>query len=252
MSENSIRLTQYSHGAGCGCKISPKVLETILHSEQAKFVDPNLLVGNETRDDAAVYDLGNGTSVISTTDFLCRSLIILSILAALRRLTPSAISFAMGGKPIMAIAILGWPINKLSPEIAREVTEGGRYACRQAGIALAGGHSIDAPEPVFGLAVTGSVPTERVKKNSTAQAGCKLFLTKPLGIGVLTTAEKKSLLKPEHQGLATEVMCRMNIAGASFANIEGVKAMTDVTGFWSAGPFERNVSGCWCAGARRL
>lgn len=137
----------------------------------------------------------------------------------------------MGGKPIMAIAILGWPINKLSPEIAREVTEGGRYACRQAGIALAGGHSIDAPEPIFGLAVTGIVPTERVKKNSTAQAGCKLFLTKPLGIGVLTTAEKKSLLKPEHQGLATEVMCRMNIAGASFANIEGVKAMTDVTGF---------------------
>ena len=212
MSENSIRLTQYSHGAGCGCKISPKVLETILHSEQAKFVDPNLLVGNETRDDAAVYDLGSDI-------------------------------FAMGGKPIMAIAILGWPINKLSPEIAREVTEGGRYACRQAGIALAGGHSIDAPEPIFGLAVTGIVPTERVKKNSTAQAGCKLFLTKPLGIGVLTTAEKKSLLKPEHQGLATEVMCRMNIAGASFANIEGVKAMTDVTGFGLLGHLSEMCQG---------
>ncbi len=231
MSENSIRLTQYSHGAGCGCKISPKVLETILHSEQAKFVDPNLLVGNETRDDAAVYDLGNGTSVISTTDFFMP--IVDNPFDFGRIAATNAISdiFAMGGKPIMAIAILGWPINKLSPEIAREVTEGGRYACRQAGIALAGGHSIDAPEPIFGLAVTGIVPTERVKKNSTAQAGCKLFLTKPLGIGVLTTAEKKSLLKPEHQGLATEVMCRMNIAGASFANIEGVKAMTDVTGF---------------------
>ena len=226
MSENSIRLTQYSHGAGCGCKISPKVLETILHSEQAKFVDPNLLVGNETRDDAAVYDLGNGTSVISTTDFFMP--IVDNPFDFGRIAATNAISdiFAMGGKPIMAIAILGWPINKLSPEIAREVTEGGRYACRQAGIALAGGHSIDAPEPIFGLAVTGIVPTERVKKNSTAQAGCKLFLTKPLGIGVLTTAEKKSLLKPEHQGLATEVMCRMNIAGASFANIEGVKAMT--------------------------
>lgn len=143
----------------------------------------------------------------------------------------------------MAIAILGWPINKLSPEIAREVTEGGRYACRQAGIALAGGHSIDAPEPIFGLAVTGIVPTERVKKNSTAQAGCKLFLTKPLGIGVLTTAEKKSLLKPEHQGLATEVMCRMNIAGASFANIEGVKAMTDVTGFGLLGHLSEMCQG---------
>ncbi|HAW6850617.1 TPA: selenide, water dikinase SelD, partial [Escherichia coli] len=110
-------------------------------------------------------------------------------------------------------------------------------------IALAGGHSIDAPEPIFGLAVTGIVPTERVKKNSTAQAGCKLFLTKPLGIGVLTTAEKKSLLKPEHQGLATEVMCRMNIAGASFANIEGVKAMTDVTGFGLLGHLSEMCQG---------
>ncbi len=154
MSENSIRLTQYSHGAGCGCKISPKVLETILHSEQAKFVDPNLLVGNETRDDAAVYDLGNGTSVISTTDFFMP--IVDNPFDFGRIAATNAISdiFAMGGKPIMAIAILGWPINKLSPEIAREVTEGGRYACRQAGIALAGGHSIDAPEPIFGLAVT--------------------------------------------------------------------------------------------------
>ncbi|MBK4714218.1 MULTISPECIES: selenide, water dikinase SelD [Tenebrionibacter/Tenebrionicola group] len=226
-----IRLTQYSHGAGCGCKISPKVLETILQSAQAKFTDPQLLVGNETRDDAAVYDLGNGTSVISTTDFFMP--IVDSPFDFGRIAATNAISdiYAMGGKPIMAIAILGWPLDKLAPEIAREVTEGGRHACRQAGIVLAGGHSIDAPEPIFGLAVTGIVPTERVKKNSTAQAGCKLYLTKPLGIGVLTTAEKKSLLKPEHRGLATEVMCRMNCAGAAFAGLDGVKAMTDVTGF---------------------
>ncbi len=117
------------------------------------------------------------------------------------------------------------------------MTEGGRYACRQAGIALAGGHSIDAPEPIFGLAVTGIVPTERVKKNSTAQAGCKLFLTKPLGIGVLTTAEKKSLLKPEHQGLATEVMCRMNIAGAFLCQYRRRKSDDRRYWFWSAGPF---------------
>ncbi len=231
MSEQAIRLTQYSHGAGCGCKISPKVLETILHSEQAKFVDPNLLVGNETSDDAAVYDLGNGTSIVSTTDFFMP--IVDNPFDFGRIAATNAISdiFAMGGKPIMAIAILGWPINTLAPEIAREVVEGGRFACQQAGIALAGGHSIDAPEPIFGLAVTGVVPTERIKKNSTAQAGCKLYLTKPLGIGVLTTAEKKSLLKPEHQGLATETMCQMNLAGAAFAAIDGVKAMTDVTGF---------------------
>lgn len=171
MSEHAIRITQYSHGAGCGCKISPEVLETILHSEQAKFIDPNLLVGNETRDDAAVYDLGNGTSVISTTDFFMP--IVDSPFDFGRIAATNAISdiFAMGGKPIMAIVILGWPINTLAPEIAREVIEGGRFACRQAGIALAGGHSIDAPEPIFGLAVTGVVPTGRVKKNSTAEAG---------------------------------------------------------------------------------
>ncbi|MGL5240510.1 MAG: selenide, water dikinase SelD [Kluyvera ascorbata] len=243
MCEQAIRLTQYSHGAGCGCKISPKVLETILHSEQTKFIDPNLLVGNETRDDAAVYDLGNGTSVISTTDFFMP--IVDNPFDFGRIAATNAISdiFAMGGKPIMAIAILGWPINTLAPEIAREVTEGGRFACKQAGIALAGGHSIDAPEPIFGLAVTGIVPTERVKKNSTAQAGCKLFLTKPLGIGVLTTAEKKSLLKPEHQGLATEVMCQMNLVGSAFANIEGVKAMTDVTGFGLLGHLSEMCQG---------
>ncbi|MDU7249539.1 MAG: selenide, water dikinase SelD [Klebsiella pneumoniae] len=207
MSEQAIRLTQYSHGAGCGCKISPKVLETILHSEQAKFVDPNLLVGNETSDDAAVYDLGNGTSIVSTTDFFMP--IVDNPFDFGRIAATNAISdiFAMGGKPIMAIAILGWPINTLAPEIAREVVEGGRFACQQAGIALAGGHSIDAPEPIFGLAVTGVVPTERIKKNSTAQAGCKLYLT------------------------ATETMCQMNLAGAAFAAIDGVKAMTDVTGF---------------------
>ena len=131
----------------------------------------------------------------------------------------------------MAIAILGWPIAKLPPEVAQQVIDGGRYACQQAGIALAGGHSIDAPEPIFGLAVTGIVGTERVKKNSAAQAGSRLFLTKPLGIGVLTTAEKKSKLRPEHEGLATEVMCQLNKPGADFADVEGVTAMTDVTGF---------------------
>lgn len=244
MSKDKVRLTQYSHGAGCGCKISPQVLDTILHSEQAKFIDPNLLVGNETRDDAAVYALDNGTSIISTTDFFMP--IVDSPFDFGRIAATNAISdiYAMGGKPIMAIAILGWPVNLLSPTIAREVVDGGRFVCHQAGIALAGGHSIDAPEPIFGLAVTGIVPTERVKRNSSAQAGCKLFLTKPLGIGVLTTAEKKSLLKSEHVGLATEVMCQLNKAGAGFADIDGVKAMTDVTGFGLLGHLSE-----MCAGA---
>jgi selenide,water dikinase len=207
------------------------VLETILHSEHAKFVDPNLLVGNETRDDAAVYDIGNGVGIISTTDFFMP--IVDDPFDFGRIAATNAISdiYAMGGKPIMAIAILGWPVDKLAPEIAQQVIEGGRFVCQQAGISLAGGHSIDAPEPIFGLAVTGMVSTDRVKKNSAAQAGCKLYLTKPLGIGVLTTAEKKSKLRPEHQGVATETMCQLNKPGADFADIAGVTAMTDVTGF---------------------
>ncbi|WP_323086106.1 selenide, water dikinase SelD [Providencia alcalifaciens] len=226
-----IRLTQYSHGAGCGCKIAPKVLEQILHTEQAKFHDPHLLVGNETKDDAAVYDLGNGIGIISTTDFFMP--IVDNPFEFGRIAATNAISdiFAMGGKPIMAIAILGWPIAKLPPEVAREVIEGGRAACADAGISLAGGHSIDSPEPIFGLAVTGVVNTDYVKKNSAASADCELFLTKPLGIGVLTTAEKKGVLAPEHAHLAAETMCQMNKFGAVVAPLEGVTAMTDVTGF---------------------
>lgn len=226
-----IRLTQYSHGAGCGCKIAPKVLEQILHTEQAKFHDPHLLVGNETKDDAAVYDLGNGIGIISTTDFFMP--IVDNPFEFGRIAATNAISdiFAMGGKPIMAIAILGWPIAKLPPEVAREVIEGGRAACADAGISLAGGHSIDSPEPIFGLAVTGVVNTDYVKKNSAASADCELFLTKPLGIGVLTTAEKKGVLAAEHAHLAAETMCQMNKFGAVVAPLEGVTAMTDVTGF---------------------
>jgi selenide,water dikinase len=227
----SVRLTQYSHGAGCGCKISPQVLDKILHSSIAPFHDPNLLVGNESKDDAAVYDLQNGTSIVSTTDFFMP--IVDDPYDFGRIAATNAISdvYAMGGKPIMAIAILGWPVNVLDPEVAQQVIEGGRAVCREAGISLAGGHSIDAPEPIFGLAVTGTVDTERVKRNNQATAGCKLYLTKPLGIGVLTTAEKQSKLRPEHQGVARDWMCKLNKPGEDFANVSGVKAMTDVTGF---------------------
>ncbi|MDE3975510.1 selenide, water dikinase SelD [Glaesserella parasuis] len=231
MQNEPIRLTQYSHGAGCGCKISPKVLEQILHTEQAKFIDPNLLVGNETKDDAAVYDIGNGVGIVSTTDFFMP--IVDDPFDFGRIAATNAISdiFAMGGKPIMAIAILGFPINKLPAEVAQKIVDGGRFACQQAGIALAGGHSIDSPGPIFGLAVTGIISTEQVKKNASAQADCDLYLTKPLGIGVLTTAEKQGKLKPEHQNLARDVMCQMNLIGAEFAKVDEITAMTDVTGF---------------------
>lgn len=207
------------------------MLEQILHTEQEKFIDPNLLVGNETKDDAAVYDIGNGVGIVSTTDFFMP--IVDDPFDFGRIAATNAISdiFAMGGKPIMAIAILGFPINKLPAEVAQKIVDGGRFACQQAGIALAGGHSIDSSEPIFGLAVTGIISTEQVKKNASAQADCDLYLTKPLGIGVLTTAEKQGKLKPEHKNLARNVMCQMNLIGAEFAKVDEITAMTDVTGF---------------------
>ena len=219
------------------------MLGTILHSELEKFIDPNLLVGNETADDAAVYDIGNGVGIISTTDFFMP--IVDDPFDFGRIAATNAISdiFAMGGKPIMAIAILGFPINKLSAEVAQQIVEGGRAACATAGIALAGGHSIDAPEPIFGLAVTGVIPTEKVKRNASATAGCQLFLTKPLGIGILTTAEKRGILKPEHQYLARDAMCQMNLIGAEFSKLDEVKAMTDVTGFGLLGHLKEVCEG---------
>lgn len=229
--DTPIRLTQYSHGAGCGCKISPKVLDIILAGSGAQNVDPNLWVGNTSRDDAAVYGLDEERGVVSTTDFFMP--IVDDPYDFGRIAATNAISdiYAMGGKPIMAIAILGWPINVLPPEVAREVVRGGRAACDAAGITLAGGHSIDAPEPIFGLAVTGVVDKAQLKRNDTATEGCQLYLTKPLGIGVLTTAEKKAKLRPEDQNLARDWMCTLNTPGSRFAQLAGVKAMTDVTGF---------------------
>ena len=219
------------------------MLGTILHSELEKLIDPNLLVGNETADDAAVYDIGNGVGIISTTDFFMP--IVDDPFDFGRIAATNAISdiFAMGGKPIMAIAILGFPINKLPAEVAQQIVEGGRAACATAGIALAGGHSIDAPEPIFGLAVTGVIPTEKVKRNASATAGCELFLTKPLGIGILTTAEKRGILKPEHQHLARDAMCQMNLIGAEFSKLDEVKAMTDVTGFGLLGHLKEVCEG---------
>ena len=219
------------------------MLGTILHSELEKFIDPNLLVGNETADDAAVYDIGNGVGIISTTDFFMP--IVDDPFDFGRIAATNAISdiFAMGGKPIMAIAILGFPINKLPAEVAQQIVEGGRAACATAGIALAGGHSIDALEPIFGLAVTGVIPTEKVKRNASATAGCELFLTKPLGIGILTTAEKRGILKPEHQYLARDAMCQMNLIGAEFSKLDEVKAMTDVTGFGLLGHLKEVCEG---------
>ena len=231
MNKSPIRLTEYSHGAGCGCKISPQVLDTILASQLDLKSDPNLLVGHSSKDDAAAYDLGDGRVILSTTDFFMP--IADDPFDFGRIAATNAISdiYAMGGRPIMAIAILGWPVNLLPPEVAQRVVDGGRQACHDAGIAMAGGHSIDSPEPIFGLAVTGQVAKADLKQNNTAEAGCLLYLTKPLGVGVLTTAQKQKKLRPEHDGLAIKTMCRLNSVGAKLGPMSGVKAVTDVTGF---------------------
>lgn len=225
------KLTQFSHGAGCGCKISPSVLASFLKTDFIPPDDARLLVGNDTRDDAAVYDLGDGTGIISTTDFFMP--IVDDPHSFGRVAAANAISdvYAMGGNPLMAIAILGWPVDALGPDVAQQVLEGGRFTCKEAGIHLAGGHSIDAKEPIFGLAVTGRVSLSNLKRNSTAKPGDVLFLTKPLGVGVLTTAEKQGKLQPEHARLAVDSMMRLNSVGAALGELGGVTAMTDVTGF---------------------
>ena len=231
----NIRLTQFSHGAGCGCKIAPGVLENILRTELELPDFPQLIVGNSTRDDAAVYDLGDGTGMISTTDFFMP--IVDDPFDFGRIAATNAISdvYAMGGQPLLAIAILGWPVDKLESDIARRVVDGGRRTCADLGIALAGGHSIDSPEPIFGLAVSGRVELKHLKRNSGARAGDRLYLTKPLGVGILTTAEKKGLLTSQHENLARDVMCQSNRVGQQLAPLDGVTAMTDVTGFGLAG-----------------
>jgi selenide,water dikinase len=236
MPEVPIKLTQYSHGAGCGCKISPSVLDSILAAAgrtTERF--PHLLVGNEERDDAAVMDLGDGTAVISTTDFFMPIVDDPETFGRIAATNAISDIYAMGGKPMMAIAILGWPVNMLSPDVAGLVVRGAQRVCRDAGIPLAGGHSIDAPEPIFGLAVTGRVGIADIKRNGGANAGDILLLTKPLGVGILSTAQKLGKLRDEHGQFAIEVMIRLNSIGERFGKLKGVRAMTDVTGFGLAG-----------------
>lgn len=228
--DNTIALTQYAHGAGCGCKIAPQVLKEILQTSVSQ-PSQNLLVGNSSNDDAAVYDLGNGNALISTTDFFMP--IVDDAFDFGRIAAANAISdvYAMGGKPILALAILGWPIQKLPTSLAQRVIEGARTVCAEAGIALAGGHSIDTLEPMFGLSVNGLIEIKNLKKNDTAQEGDLLFLTKPIGVGVLSTAQKRGLLKEEDKTTLIKQLTQLNNFGEKLGSIAGVTAVTDVTGF---------------------
>lgn len=238
-----IKLTQFSHGAGCGCKISPAVLETILHSDFPKAAFPNLLVGNESKDDAAVFDIGDGTCIVSTTDFFMPIVDDPFTFGAIASVNAISDVYAMGGEPFMAIAILGWPINKIPPAVAKEVLEGSRKVCVEASIPLAGGHSIDCPEPVFGLAVSGKVKKENLKRNDTAKVSSLLYLTKPLGIGIITTAQKKGIVQEAHLQKAVDTMLMLNKLGAEFGKLSYINAMTDVTGFGLLGHLKEVCEG---------
>ncbi|RYZ27289.1 MAG: selenide, water dikinase SelD [Chitinophagaceae bacterium] len=228
--QEQIKLTQFSKGGGCGCKIAPSVLQQILTTEN-KGSFAALLVGNESSDDAAVYKLNEETALISTTDFFVP--IVDNAFDFGRIAAANAISdvYAMGGKPLMAVAMLGWPIDKLSVEEAQKVLEGGRSICAEAGIPLAGGHTIDSADPIFGLAVTGVTHPSHIKKNNTAKAGDVLFLTKPIGVGVLSTALKRGLLQDEHYTVLLQQMTSLNKIGEALGKLDNVHAMTDVTGF---------------------
>ena len=242
-----IKLTQFSRGAGCGCKIAPKVLDEILKTNISATTNPNLLVGNSSKDDAAVYDLGNGMALISTTDFFMP--IVDDAYDFGRIASANAISdvYAMGGKPLLAVAILGWPVDKLPADLAQKVLDGSRKICEEAGIPLAGGHSIDSAEPIFGLAVTGLVDVKNLKKNNTAKAGDVIFITKPLGVGVLSTAQKRGLIKDEHIAVMINQMIQLNKIGEALGKMAGVTAMTDVTGFGLLGHLIEMAEGSNCS-----
>lgn len=230
-----IKLTQFAKNSGCGCKISPQQLSEILQGNQQHNFD-NLLVGNNTNDDAAVYAINSTEALISATDFFTP--IVNDAFTFGQVAAANAISdvYAMGGSPIMALAILAWPLDKLPLNIANNVIAGARQVCSQINIPLAGGHSIDSPEPVFGLSVTGKVLLSNLKRNNTANEGDVLLLTKPLGLGILSTTAKRELIDDEqHLNILHQYLTQLNSIGEELGKIKGVTALTDVTGFGLAG-----------------
>ncbi|MDA8383647.1 MAG: selenide, water dikinase SelD [Betaproteobacteria bacterium] len=228
---SEVKLTQFSHGGGCGCKIAPGVLKEILANSAARFAHPDLLVGTETSDDAAVYRLNESQAVVATTDFFMP--IVDDPFDFGRIAATNALSdvYAMGARPILALAIVGMPVDKLPVSTIRSILAGGEAVCEQAGIPLAGGHSIDAPEPIYGLVALGVVHPDRVKRNDQARAGDVLILGKGLGVGILSAALKKGALEPAGYGEMVASTTQLNTPGGELAAMSGVHGMTDVTGF---------------------
>lgn len=232
---SSPRLTSLSHGGGCGCKIAPGVLSEILKNTSAMPIPPQLLVGIETADDAAVYQLNDEQALIATTDFFMP--IVDDPFDFGRIAATNAISdvYAMGGTPIMALAIVGMPVNVLSTETIGKILDGGQSVCREAGIPIAGGHTIDSVEPIYGLVVMGLIDPKRIKRNADAQVGDQLILGKPLGVGVLSAALKKNVLSADGYSQMIANTTQLNTPGIALSALNGVHAMTDVTGFGLAG-----------------
>ena len=226
-----VRLTSLAHGGGCGCKLAPSMLEQLLADQPLATPYRQLLVGTETPDDAAVWQLDDGTCVIATTDFFMP--VVDDPYDFGRIAATNAISdvYAMGGRPIMALAILGMPLGKIAPETVREILKGGAAVCSSAGIPVAGGHSIDAPEPIYGLAVIGICKTEEVRRKSDVRAGDAMILTKPLGVGIYSAAIKKGALSPAGYAEMIATTTLLNKIGAELAKNTDVHAITDVTGF---------------------
>lgn len=232
MQTTPTRLTEWSEGSGCGCKIAPSLLDQILGTSGSfSQCDPNLLVGNASKDDAAVYQVSDDLAVINTVDFFTPIVddpYDFGMIAAANAISDV---YAMGGKPVFANAILSWPVEKIAPELAAKVMEGAKKICQRAGIELAGGHSIAAKDPIFGLSVSGTVHPRKIKTNSGAKSGDLLFLTKPLGIGVLASALKRQKIQEKDYLNLVDTACRLNSVGTVLGNHEEVHAMTDVTGF---------------------
>lgn len=230
-----IKLTAFSHGGGCGCKIAPAVLSEILRNSQGTPIPKELLVGIESSDDAAVYQLNATQALIATTDFFMP--IVDDPFDFGRIAATNAISdvYAMGGTPIMALALVAMPVNKLPTEMIGKIIQGGEAACREAGIPIAGGHTIDSVEPIYGLVVMGLVHPDRIKKNIGAQAGDQLILGKPLGVGVYSAALKKGQLDAKGYAQFVALTTQLNKPGIALAELSGVHALTDVTGFGLGG-----------------
>jgi selenide,water dikinase len=225
------RLTSLSHGGGCGCKIAPGVLAELLKGSLPSRRYADLMVGTDTSDDAAVYRLSETQAIVATTDFFMP--IVDDPFDFGRIAATNALSdiYAMGGRPVLALAIVGMPINTLSRQTIRDILRGGETVCEQAGIPIAGGHSIDSVEPIYGLAVTGVVDPKKVKRNSSARSGDVLILGKPLGVGIFSAAFKKGLLDDAGYRVMIDTTTQLNLPGMELANLAGVHAMTDVTGF---------------------